>query len=230
MVDELFKMCNWALWIIFADDFTKSKKFSLGRVDTVSMKACEHVTFTADGCTVLGSTVTTVELFGVKNGRSIGTTSLGGHVCGFQSYQSHLYVALETYAKKGRVSVFDQTFLETRHWSLEAKVCDLAVNNEKVYLAGTEGKIYVYTIHGIDLYEITDWFGTRLASHPLPGVILLTNQEADQVMAINGETKKLLWSTFVDKPWGVAVDEYEAVWAWSDFHQCILILDDKGAY
>ena len=217
------------LVVFFIDDASKAKEFSLGFVQTISMNACEHVTSIAEGSKVLGSTTTSVQQFNSKDSRAMGTVSLGGHVCGFQSYQSHLYVALETYGQGDKVSVFDEGFLAKRHWTLEGKVCDLAVNNEKVYLAGTVGKLYVYTIHGIYLYEITEWFGTRLASHPLPGVILLTNQEGDEVMAINGETKKHLWTSFADKPWGVAVDDYEDIWVWSEFQQSVVIFDAEGA-
>ena len=209
-------------------DSTRTKKFNLGTYDTMVAKTCEHVAFTNDGKCILASTNTTVEMYNSTSKNSIASVPVAGHVAGFQSYQDHLYVAIELIERGDRVIVYDQQYAQVRHWLTEVKVCDLAVNNEKVYLASTESKIHVFSTSGTVLYEISDGGGTRIASHPMPDILIVTNHQDDKVYGLNGDTKEVLWSSSVDKPWGVSIDEYETVWVWSEFQQGIAIFDDKG--
>ncbi|XP_067948869.1 uncharacterized protein [Watersipora subatra] len=214
--------------LTISDDYKKCKKFNLGTVDSMETRTVEHITPDASGNVILASTVRSVGIFNTTSTRPTGSVALGGHVTGFDSYKKHIYVAVDQNNSNDKVIVFDEQFIESENWQTKIKICDLTVNNEKVYLASMESTLHVFSIHGTYLYEITEGCGTRLASHPLPDVIITTNHEHDRVSAVNGDTKKILWSAKVDKPWGVTIDEYEAVWVWSEFQQGIAIFDDKG--
>lgn len=158
----------------------------------------------------------------------MGTISLGGHVLAFQSYDKSLYVAIKLTDFTDRVNVFDQQYVETHHWLTNMKVADLAISNGKVYLCSIHDKIHVFSTSGTPLYEIEEGGGTRVASHPIPNILMVTNHAKDRVCCVNGETQQVLWSAEIEKPWGIAIDEYETVWVWSEFEQGVTLFDDKG--
>ena len=210
------------------DECHRSKKFNLGTFDSMQTSTVEHLALTPEANAVLAATFSDVNLYNCSSTKSAGTVPIHGRVAGLYSYNGHLYVAINLNGAGDRIVVYDQQFAQARHWMTDVNSSDLTVNNEKLYLAGLDKKLHVYSTYGTRLYEITEGAGNRLASHPLPDIILVTNYEKNCVFGLNGEKKEVLWSAEVEAPWGVTIDEYEVVWVWSECQQNICIFDDKG--
>lgn len=193
------------------------------------MSNCEHVTNNPDD-KILASQSNTVYFFTATSEHAAGSISLqGGYVKGIQSYRMKIYVAIEFLGRGDKLAIYDQQFVEVKHWFTNVKASDLAVNNGRIYLATPDAGIHVYSASTYKfLYSFTEGSGERLTSHALPDVLIVTNHEKDQVSAVNGVTKEVLWTTEADKPWGVCMDEYETIWVWSEFQQGLYILDEKG--
>ncbi|KAF6040648.1 hypothetical protein EB796_001061 [Bugula neritina] len=143
---------------------------------------------------------------------------------------NRLYAMEELGDTGAKVHIYDEHFSQWGSWLVRKKVCDLAVNNEQVYLCTATCNILVFSTDGHFQYEIEGDLGQRITHHSKADMLVITNHSSDTVSFLNGRTKEVEWTIEVEKPWGAYVDEYEAIWVWSEFNQEFEIYDSKGEF
>lgn len=206
----------------------KVKKYNVGRVDSLVAKSCEYMALTKDK-NMIASSNSSVELFSPTSNTPLSSQlPIPGHVCGMQWSNNRLYAMEELGDTGAKVHIYDEHFSQWGSWLVRKKVCDLAVNNEQVYLCTATCNILVFSTDGHFQYEIEGDLGQRITHHSKADMLVITNHSSDTVSFLNGRTKEVEWTIEVEKPWGAYVDEYEAIWVWSEFNQEFEIYDSKG--